>query len=219
MEKAAIRQQILHDLNRRYATKKYDPNKHLVPADWETILTAGRLSPSSYGYEPWKFVLLDQQARQDIQPFAWGAVASAKGADKLIAILVRKDVTYNSPYVQHLVRDIKHKEFSETDPRTLNFKNFQENDLQLKTDQDRYNWASRQAYLALANMLMAAARLDVDSCPIEGFNYAQMNQYLADRGVMDPAHWGVAVMASFGYRDQEITPKVRQPLTDIYKEM
>lgn len=70
MEKAAIRQQILHDLNRRYATKKYDPNKHLAPADWETILTAGRLSPSSYGYEPWKFVLLDQQARQDIQPFA-----------------------------------------------------------------------------------------------------------------------------------------------------
>ena len=136
MEKAAIRQQILHDLNRRYATKKYDPNKHLAPADWETILTAGRLSPSSYGYEPWKFVLLDQQARQDIQPFAWGAVASAKGADKLIAILVRKDVTYNSPYVQHLVRDIKHKEFSETDPRTLNFKNFQENEAKLTTNRE-----------------------------------------------------------------------------------
>ena len=52
MDKQLLRDQIIADMHRRYATKKYDPTKKLAPQDWATILEVGRLSPSSYGYEP-----------------------------------------------------------------------------------------------------------------------------------------------------------------------
>ena len=219
MDKQLLRDQIIADMHRRYATKKYDPTKKLAPQDWATILEVGRLSPSSYGYEPWKFVLLDTKTKHDIYDFAWGAQASIDGADKVIAILARKDITYNSPYVQHLVSDIKHHDFDPNSPRSQRFKQFQEHDLNLDTPRARFDWACRQTYIALGNMLTAAGRLDIDSCPIEGFDHAKMDQYFADHGLVDPEHWGVAVMASFGYRPQEITPKKRQPLADIYQEL
>lgn len=214
------RQAILKVAKRRYATKKYNPNKHISDEDWRTILEVGRLSPSSFGYEPWKFLLINNdQVKKDIKPFSWGAANSIDGADKLLVILARKGVTYDSDYVQHLVNDVKHKDYSPTSGPSQYFKVFQERDLDLKNDQDVFNWAVRQCYIALADMLTAAAALDIDSCPIEGFNYHKMNQYLAQNHYLDPQKWGVAVMASFGYRDQPITPKVRQPLSDIYKEI
>lgn len=220
MKQNEIRQQIITDLHNRYATKKYKKgSRHLDPADWKTILEAGRLSPSSFGYEPWKFVLLDKQARHDIAPFSWGVRRSIEGDDKIIAILARTDVSYNSSYVQHMVRDIKHRFYSPVSAQSQHFKHFQENDLGIENEKDRFNWASRQTYIALGNMLTTAARLGIDSCPLEGFNYEKMNEYLIRRGVMDPKHWRVSVLASFGHRDQPIRPKKRQPLSEIYTEM
>lgn len=71
----------------------------------------------------------------------------------------------------------------------------------------------------MADMMTAATELGINSCPLEGFNYAKMNDFLAQKGYMDPEKWGVAVLVSFGYRNQDVTPKVRQPLTDVYKEL
>ena len=71
----------------------------------------------------------------------------------------------------------------------------------------------------MANMMMAAAELGIDSCPIEGFNYAKLNAYLAEKGFIDPHDWQVSVMVSFGYRNQPIKPKVRQQLSAIYQEL
>lgn len=220
MDKEERRKQIIATANRRYATKKYDPAKHIEDADWQTILEAGRLSPSSFGYEPWQFLLINnQQMKEDLRPFAWGAVNSINGADKLLLILARTDVSYDSQYVRHLVEDIKHKPYSAESAPSQHFKTFQERDLAIQTDRERFDWAAKQAYIALANMMTAAAELDIDSCPIEGFNYQKMNQYLADHQLADTAKWRAAVMVSFGYRDQPITPKVRQPLADIYHEL
>lgn len=219
MNKEEVRQEIIATANRRYATKKYDPTKHIADQDWRTILEVGRLSPSSFGYEPWKFILLNQQVKNDIKPFAWGAVNSINGADKLLLILARTDVTYDSKYVQHLVNDIKDKHYSPTAGPSQRFKNFQEKDLAINNDRERFDWASKQTYIALANMMTAAAELGIDSCPIEGFNYAQLNTYLADHQLVDTNHWHASVMVSFGYRDQPIKPKVRQPLSDIYTEL
>lgn len=220
MDKQAIRQQLIETAHRRYATKKYDPQKHLSDEDWQTILEVGRLSPSSFGYEPWQFLLINSdQMKKDILPFAWGAANSIHGADKLLLILARTDVTYDSDYVQHLVEDVKHKPYSPTSAPSQHFKTFQERDLDLETARERLDWAEKQCYIAMTNMMTAAATLDIDSCPIEGFNYAKMNQYLKDHQIVDTNKWRAAVMVSFGYRDQPITPKVRQPLSAIYHEV
>lgn len=84
MDKQLLRDQIIADMHRRYATKKYDPTKKLAPQDWATILEVGRLSPSSYGYEPWKFVLLDTKTKHDIYDFAWGARLVSTGLTRLL---------------------------------------------------------------------------------------------------------------------------------------
>ena len=94
-------EQINTIFNRRYATKKYNPDKHIPEQDWQAILTAGRLSPSSNGYEPWQFLLVKSpQIKADIRPFAPGAVNSLNGADKLLIILARKGLTYDSAYAK-----------------------------------------------------------------------------------------------------------------------
>lgn len=220
MGKEEIRQHVLETANRRYATKKYDPQRHISPEDWHTILEVGRLSPSSFGYEPWKFILINSpQVKKGIRPFAWGAANSLDGADKLLLILARTDVTYDSDYVRHLVADVKHHQYSPESKPSQAFKHFQEDDLGIRNDQELFEWASKQTYIAMANMMTAAAELGIDSCPIEGFNYAQMNNYLSKRRVIDLQHWRVSVMVSFGYRDQPIKPKVRQPLMAIYEEL
>lgn len=220
MDKANLRKHILDVANRRYATKKYNPNKHISDEDWKTILEVGRLSPSSFGYEPLRFVLINNpQMREDMRPFAWGAANSIDGADKLLVILARQHVTYDSSWVRNLVEEVKHKHYSPDSRPSQSFKHFQENDLAISSDRELFDWASKQTYIAMANMMTAAAELDIDSCPIEGFNYSQVNDYLAKKGVFDPDLWQVSVMVSFGYRDQPIKPKVRQPLSSVYKEI
>ena len=101
-EHEEIQEKLIEVANRRYATKKFNPDRKIDDDDWRTILEVGRLSPSSFGYEPWQFVELDNpQMRQDLKPIAWGAVNSINGADKLLLIFARKDVTYDSDYVKY----------------------------------------------------------------------------------------------------------------------
>lgn len=220
MDQEELRQNVIKTFHRRFATKKYDPTKKITEADWKTIIEAGRLSPNSFGYEPWKFLLINNdQIKKDLKKMAWGAVNSLNGADKFLIILARTDVTYDSEYVQHLVNDIKHREYSPTSAPSQHFKKFQEEDLAIKNKRELFDWASKQTYIALGNMLTTAAYLGIDSCPIEGFNRQKIDRYLADKGLLDLDHWQVSVMASFGYRDQPIKPKVRQPLSDIYQEI
>jgi nitroreductase len=213
-------EQINAILNRRFATKKYNPDKHIPDQDWETILAAGRLSPSSNGYEPWQFLLIKSpQIKADIRSFAPGAINSLNGADKLLIILARKGLTYDSAYAKEWVEQVQGLNYDPNSPQSQGFKVFQSQLLKLTTPERLFSWTCRQCYIALANMTMTAAALDIDSCPIEGFNYEKMNQYLADHQLIDPQAWGVAVMCSFGYRDQAITPKKRWPLAKIYREI
>lgn len=217
-EQEMIQDELIKVAHRRYATKKFDPERKLNDEDWQTILEVGRLSPSSFGYEPWQFVELDnEQMRQDLKPMAWGAVNSINGADKLLIILAHKNVTYDSDYVKHMVTDVKRHTYDPNSATTQAFKHYQEVEAQLNTEQKLFDWAAKQCYIAMANMMTAAAALKIDTCAIEGFDKEKVETYLAQKGILDRENWGVAVMVSFGYRDEPIKPKVRQAMTDIYR--
>ncbi|MGE7926086.1 nitroreductase family protein, partial [Viridibacillus arvi] len=66
-----------------------------------------------------------------------------------------------------------------------------------------FDWASKQTYIALGNMLTAAALIGIDSCPMEGFNMEKVTEILENEGLLDSEKFGVSVMAAFGYRSQE----------------
>ena len=85
----------------------------------------------------------------------------------------------------------------------------------LENDRTLFDWASKQTYIALANMMTGAALIGIDSCPIEGFNYAEVNRILAQTGAYDAEKYAVSVAVTFGYRAKDIRPKSRKPLNEI----
>ncbi|EUD63287.1 NAD(P)H-flavin oxidoreductase [Staphylococcus aureus M0667] len=103
-----MNQTIMDAFHFRHATKQFDPQKKVSKEDFETILESGRLSPSSLGLEPWKFVVIQDQAlRDELKAHSWGAAKQLDTASHFVLIFARKNVTSRSPYVQHMLRVLK----------------------------------------------------------------------------------------------------------------
>lgn len=204
----------------RHACKSFDKSKVISKEDFDTILEAARLSPSSFGFEPWKIVVLSDEAiKRKLYPLAWGAQKSLDGASHFVILLARKtpDLIYSSDYITHMMREIQQQPAEVANQRRTKYCSFQEYDFRLlESERAMFDWASKQTYIMLANMLTTAAYLGIDSCPIEGFNRDAVDALLVQEGVFDPAHFGVSVMAGFGYRAEEPhREKTRQPLEDL----
>ena len=210
---------ILDALQFRHATKKFDPTKRVSDEDFAVILEAGRLSPSSYGFEPWKFLVVQNpELREKLRPVAWGAQNSLNGASHFVILLARKgaEVRYDADYITRIMTEVQGLSAETAEQKRASFEHFQREDFKLlESDRALFDWAGKQTYIALANMLTAAALLGIDSCPIEGFNREGVEKVLQEAGLLDPAHFGVSVMASFGYRGREAQPKTRQPLEAV----
>ncbi|MDT8718783.1 NAD(P)H-dependent oxidoreductase [Clostridium sp. 19966] len=210
---------ILDAFKFRHACKKFDASKVVSEKDFNTILEAGRLSPSSFGFEPWKFLVVqDPKLREKLYPAAWGAQNSFNGASHFVILLARKkvDTLYNSDYLWKVMTEVQKLPEEIAKERKAHFENFQRDDFKLlESDRALYDWASKQTYIALANMLTTAAFLGIDSCPIEGFNIAAVEKILAENNLLDTEHFGVSVMASFGYRAGEPYPKTRRSLEEV----
>lgn len=201
----------------RFTCKRYDPNRTVSDEDLNTILEAGRLSPSSFGLEPWKFLVIPRESAltDKLREIAWGM---KRNAPYSIVILARKHMEASSPHVAHMMTDVQGASPEDFEQRKDMFANFQANDLGVASDPRlMFEWSCRQAYIALANMLTTSALLHVDSTPVEGLNYEKVNKFLADEGLMDPEEFGVAVMLQVGYHDPThiMHPKTRQKAEDV----
>ena len=128
------------------------------------------------------------------------------------------DTAYDSAYLKDQFTNVL-KLPAEVIPKTMErIEAFQKDDFRL-LDNDRalFDWASKQTYLALGNMMTAAAQIGIDSCPIEGFNMEKMNQLLEEEGLLEDGHLGISVTVAFGYRAKEIYPKTRRAFDDVVK--
>ena len=213
-------QKVLDVFRFRFACKRFDPAKVISREDFETILEVARLSPTSFGFEPWKMIVLsDERVKKALDPLAWGARNSLAGASHFVILLARKkpDTLYSSDFISHMMRDVQKLPPEVAEQRREKFRVFQESDFELlESDRAMFDWASKQSYLVLANMLTAAAMLGIDSCPIEGFQQRAVDELLAAEGLLDPERFGVSVMAGFGYRAEPPKhEKTRQPLEDL----
>ncbi|SIO19372.1 hypothetical protein SAMN05443662_1695 [Sulfurivirga caldicuralii] len=211
--------QALDVMHFRHACKVMDENRKIPEETFQTILEAGRLSPSSFGYEPWKFLVVQSPAlREKLLPITWGAQNTLRTASHFVLILARtaKSMRYDSDYIQHMMRDIHHLPQEHIQKREQFYRIFQEEDFHLlESERAMFDWASKQTYIALANMMTIAASLGVDSCPVEGFKMDAVNELLASDFGIDTTEFRISVMCAFGYRVNEAKPKTRQPLEDI----
>jgi nitroreductase len=211
---------ILKAYNFRYACKEFDAEKIISDDDFGFILETGRLSPSSFGWEPWKFVVVqNKDAREKLKEFAWGAGRQLETASHFVLLLSRKSVgtKADSDYIEYMAENVQHLPEDVVKMKIDFYKNFQENDFDLTDGRKLFDWASKQVYIPLANMLTSAALIGIDSCPIEGFDREKIEASLTSQGIVDTEQFGLAVMVAFGYRSPEssVHEKTRQPLDKV----
>ena len=212
------REEIIALQHQRYATKKFDPTRCISDEDWATLVEVGRLAPSSLGFEPWKMLLLNNEGmKQDLKSMAWGAVSMLDGASHFVIYLARKGVNYETPYIEKLMQEVRHRSYDPDSAYAHRIKSFQESDAQLNDERSLFDWASKQTYIQMANMMNAAVLMGMDSCPIEGYDKTKVEAYLEEKGVLDTSEFGVSVMCAFGYRDEDIKPKIRWNTENIYE--
>ena len=206
-------------LKRRYACRDYDPNRKISDQDFHLILEAGQLAPSSYGFEPWHFLVIESGSlKQDLAPIALGAQKALASASHFVIILSRTQASlrYDAPYIGYMMREIQGLPEDFCEFKQQRFETFQKEDFDLlSTERATFDWASKQSYLALAQMMQVAALRGIDSLAMEGFNRQAVTDLLTERGLLDPSEWGVSVMVAFGYGLGSVPQKTRQPLDQL----
>ncbi len=213
------KREIIEAYHFRHACKEFDPEGVIPEDDFTFLLEAARLSPSSVGMEPWRFVIVqNRQLREKIRAVSWGAQGQLPTASHFVIILARgmNDLVFGSDYMIHIMRDIRQMSEEVIAKRANRYREFQSSDFKLlESERAMFDWACKQTYIALANMMSAAAEIGIDSCPIEGFDRDKLEALLHEEGLLDSEHFGVSCMAAFGYRVRDPQPKIRQPLQDI----
>jgi len=213
------RDDIIDAFRFRHACKVFDDTKKIPDDRFWVILETGRLSPSSFGFEPWKFLVVqNRRLREKLLPVTWGAQKMLPTASHFVVILARKQPTlrYDSDYITRMMYDVHGLDETAAEARREKYRIFQESDFRLlESERATFDWAGKQAYIALGNMMTAAAMMGIDSCAVEGFVADEVERLMAEEFGVDTEIWGVPVMAAFGYRLKEPRKKTRQKLEDI----
>jgi len=193
----------------RHACKVFDENKTIADEQMHYILEAGRKSPSSFGMEGWKFLVITNEAlKAKLRPHCWDQVQITSCSHLVIILTAIENVKVESGEVE---KRFKRREMPQ---ESLDFymdiyaKHLTNT---LNTDENIYHWTSKQTYIALANMMTAAAYIGIDSCPIEGFEKDKVENELK----LDTTKWQVSVIVPFGYRINEQSKQLRLPFEEV----
>ncbi|WP_366139570.1 NAD(P)H-dependent oxidoreductase [uncultured Tenacibaculum sp.] len=212
------KENIIKAFNNRHATKEFDSTKSITEEDFNFILKTAQLSPSSFGFEPWHFVVVqNKELRELLKPVAWGAPLKLDTASHYVLGLTMKApmTKWNSEYITHMMKEVKQFPEEVIETYTKFYREFQERDFNLDTDRHLFDWASKQTYIPLANMMTSAALIGIDSCPIEGFHQEKAEALLKEKFDIDTTKFGLSYMVAFGYRKEEPREKTRRTLENI----
>ena len=193
----------------RHACKMFDENKKIPNEDLKFVLEVGRKSPSSFGMEPWKFIVVqNQELKEKIRPFCWNQPQITTCSD-LVIILAKIDaVKPEGDYVPTMFgrRDMpKEKLDFYLDLYSKHLSHT------MSSDENILAWSSKQCYIALGNMMTAAASIGIDSCPIEGFEKENVEKVLE----LDTSKYQLAVIMPLGYRVAEQSSQLRLSAEEV----
>ncbi len=214
-----MKESILEAFKFRQAIKEFQADKKISAEDFDFILETGRLSPSSFGWEPWQFVVVqNMEIREKLREFSWGAQKQLPTASHFVIILVRKPdhLVAGSDYFKYISRNVNNLPKEIEDMKLGIFDKFQKEDFDLTDDRKIFDWACKQAYIPFANMMTAAAHIGIDSCPIEGFDREKIESILSEEGIINASDFGVAAMVAFGYKKADLDwPKTRRVKEEV----
>ncbi len=209
------KEKILEHLNWRYAVKKFDSQKKISSGEWAFLEESLRLSPSSYGLQPWNFLVIESQdVRKKLREASWNQTQVTDASHFVVLATLKK---VSEDYVKHFVQSIA--EVRGVPAESL--KGYQDVMVQDVVQGPRSEviswWAQRQTYIAMGNLMNAAALINVDTCPLEGLDPKKYDEILK---LTDSAYQTVAAVAC-GYRSAEdklaTAKKVRFSKNEIFK--
>jgi nitroreductase len=211
-------QAILDAFQFRHACKEFDASKQIPAEEFELILESARLAPSSFGFEPWHFIVVqDKNLRESLKQHAWGAPLKLDTASHFVLCLAMKSpfLDPEGPYLPKFMREVQQHPQEVADMRLGFYSQFQRSDFDLTDERKLFDWASKQCYIPLANMMTVAAMRGIDSCPIEGFKQKETDALLAEQFGVNLEEYGLAYMVAFGYRKNEPRPKTRRNMNQV----
>ena len=193
----------------RHACKIFDETKNISDDEMHYILEAGHKSPSSFGMEGWKFLVIsNDELKKELRPACWDQV-QVTSCSHLVIILTAIDgvkVESGEPEKRFKRREMPQESLDfYIDLYAKHLAHI------LSTDENIYAWTARQTYIALGNMMTAAAYIGIDSCPIEGFEKEKVEEILE----LDTRKWQVSVVVPFGYRLNEQPTQLRLPFEEV----
>ncbi len=203
----------LSNLSWRYATKKFDTSRKISDTDLEKILEAIRLTPTSFGLQPYHFYVISNQAIKDkIQAASWNQPQIGTSSH-LLVFAARTDLMQNKEEYFTLMSG------GDATARAglKGFEDMMNWFIEGKSEpHDILAWTAKQAYIAQWFALAACAELQIDSCPMEGFDPVAVGEIL---GL--PANQKALVMLPIGYRAEEDSPhpKVRFAKEQLFTEV
>lgn len=204
---------LLEQLHWRYATKRFEPGRKIPPATWDTLEQALVLSPSSYGLQPWKFIVIQDAAlREKLQTVSWNQTQVTE-CPHYVVFAVRRKMT--EAQVDRFIA------------RTAEVRGITVESIKFYRDMIlgdvvhgprgavAQEWAARQAYIALGGLMTAAALLGVDACPMEGLNPLAYDDILG----LANSEFATVMACALGYRSSAdkyaSLAKVRYPASEV----
>jgi nitroreductase len=203
----------IENLNWRYATKKFDATKKVSSQDLEILKDAIQLTASSYGLQPYKVLIIEnKEIREQLQPAAWNQAQITESSHLIVFANNTKFSSINiDSYVDNvsITRNIKQNDLE-------SYSNFMKSKINPLSSEAKKNWTAKQTYIAVGNLLSAAAFLKIDTCPMEGFEAEKIDTILG----LDKLGYSTTVIVPIGYRSKEDRTqnyqKVRTPKEEIF---
>lgn len=206
-------QEILQALEWRYAVKKFDPARKIPAETWATLEEVLRLTPSSFGLQLWKFIVVKSpEVRAALKPHAWeqDQIVSASHL-----VVFANKVNPGEAEVQAHINNIaatRNTPIENLDGYRIRITNYLQND---EVGTTLPHWTARQCYIALGFFMSACAMMKIDTCAMEGFERESVDSVLQ----LSAEGYSTAVMCAAGYRSPDDAyqnaKKVRYPLTSV----
>ena len=210
-------QQLVNQLNWRYATKKFDPTRKIPAEIWAALEQALVLAPSSYGLQPWKFmVATSDEVKKKLVPISWNQTQPGDCSHHVV-FAVRKglDEAHVDHYMDRIVALRGGSKEAMASYRTMMIVSLGKAAAAGTLDQ----WQTHQVYIALGQFMTAAALLGIDTCPMEGISHADYDQVLGLAGTP----YTTVVACAAGYRDPSdkyaTVAKVRFPVSEVVQHV
>ena len=204
----------------RRAMKSFDASKKINEEDIELILEAIRLTPTSYGFEPFNVIVAqDADFRKKLEKAA-GVNAAKFTASHLLIFTAKtgEELTRKDGHIDHMLRDVAYMNVVVRTGYKTFWKKWAKTDFKIFGDNEKlHQWAARQAYIALGFAMMTAAERGIDSCAMEGFSIDKLAEILEELKLIDREKELPVVMLALGYGNKEPHSQTRRDINEIIK--